>query len=150
QLRLALAAAPEDRAAVELSMAEHRLDEAEQLALGGRTAEALVAGSSYGEHLANAAAALATVERLDPTSLAVVERLSERLTEQQKRASQIAAQLAADPGSQAAPAFRTIASIAPLAAGSTPLSQQIAEHAASITATIASEAEKIARGAQSS
>ncbi|MEK7860761.1 MAG: DUF5667 domain-containing protein, partial [Chloroflexota bacterium] len=36
QVRLALARNPEDRAAVELSMAEHRLSEAERLVQGGR------------------------------------------------------------------------------------------------------------------
>ena len=148
QMRLALALAPEDRAAVELSMAEHRLAEAERLALDGRTGDALVATGAYGEHLANAAAALATIERLDPTAGAVVERLRQRLADQQKRAADVAAHLAADPGSQTAPVFRTIASVAPLSVGLAPLSAQIADHAAAITEKIANEAERIARGGQ--
>ena len=43
QVRLALADAPGDRATVELSIASHRLSEAEQLAGSGRTSDALVA-----------------------------------------------------------------------------------------------------------
>jgi len=148
QVRLALALTPEDRAAVELSMAEHRLAEAEQLALDGRTSDVLVATSSYGEHLANAAAALATVERVDPNAGAVVDRLRQRVADQQKRAADIARRLAADPGSPTAPVFRTIASLAPLAVGLLPLSAQIAENAASVTERIASEAARIARGGQ--
>jgi hypothetical protein len=148
QMRLALALAPEDRASVELSMAEHRLAEAELLALEGRTSDALVATSSYGEHLANAAAALATVERLDPRAGPVVDRLRQRLADQQKRAAAVAARLASDPGSQTASVFRTIASVAPLSVGGLPLAAQIAEHAASVTERIASEAERLARGGQ--
>ena len=148
QVRLALALTPEDRAAVELSMAEHRLAEAEQLALDGRTSDVLVATSSYGEHLANAAAALATVERVDPNAGAVVDRLRQRVADQQKRAADIARRLAADPGSPTAPVFRTIASLAPLSVGLLPLSAQIAENAASVTERIASEAARIARGGQ--
>ena len=150
QMRLALALSPEDRAAVELSMAEHRLKEAERLALDGRTSDALVATSSYGEHLATAAAALATIERLDPTAGPVVDRLRQRLVEQQRRAGDIATHLASDPGSLTAPVFRTIASGAPLSAGGLPLSAQIAEHAAAVTEHIATEAQRIARGGQPS
>lgn len=146
QVRLALALTPEDRAAVELSLAEHRLTEAEQLALGGRASDALVATGAYGEHLANAAAALAAVERLDPGGRAVVERLQQRMVDEQRRAADMAAYLATDPTSQSASAFRTIASVAPLSVGAAPLSQQIAEHAAAITERIANEAERLARG----
>jgi len=45
QLRLALAVSPEDRAAVELSMAQHRLAEAERLALSGSAPDVVVVGN---------------------------------------------------------------------------------------------------------
>jgi hypothetical protein len=56
--RLALASAPGDRAAVELSIAEHRLAEAERFAADGRTSDALVASAVYSQHIASAAAEL--------------------------------------------------------------------------------------------
>ena len=59
RVRLALAATPEDRAIVELSIAEHRLAEAATLANAGYDDDVIVATSEYGEHLANAAAELA-------------------------------------------------------------------------------------------
>src|SRR5205823_6014778 len=59
QMRLALATSPEDRAVVELSIAEHRLAEATALAALGNEDDAIVATSEYGEHVANAAAAAA-------------------------------------------------------------------------------------------
>ena len=46
QLRLAIAVGPDDRAAVELSIAEHRLDEAERLAISGREDDAIIATAS--------------------------------------------------------------------------------------------------------
>src|SRR6195256_5126920 len=66
QMRLALATSPEDRAVVELSIAEHRLAEATALASSGNEDDALVATSEYGEHMANAAAEPAQVEGLQP------------------------------------------------------------------------------------
>ena len=62
QVRLALATSPEDRAVVELSIAEHRLAEATTLASLGNEDDAIVATSEYGEHMANAAAELAQVD----------------------------------------------------------------------------------------
>jgi hypothetical protein len=149
QIRLALAATPVDRAAVELSMAEHRLVEAERLASGGREIDALVATSTYGEHLANAAAALATVERVDPVALPVVDQLKQRLAEQQRRASEVAAYLAADPrSSNSAPVFLTVASNAPALPSGASVAEGIAEHAANVADRIAVVAEQIAVAAE--
>jgi hypothetical protein len=142
QVRLALARTPEDRAVVQLSMAEHRLAEAERLALAGREPDALVATSAYGTHVANAAAELAAVEQLEPTGRAVVDRLKSRLTEQQTRAAEVATRLAADPISAAvAPVFRTLAS-APPSPGTTTVAEQIADHAARVNSQLAAVAEQ--------
>src|SRR5437867_3553374 len=72
QMRLALATSPEDRAVVELSIAEHRLAEATALATLGDEDNAIVATSEYGEHMANAAAELAQVETLQPETATVL------------------------------------------------------------------------------
>jgi hypothetical protein len=147
QVRLALARTPEDRAAVELSMADHRLSEAERLALEGREPDALVATSAYGTHLANAAAELATVERLEIASKPVVEQLRRRLAEQQQRASDIAAHLVADPLTAASAAlFRTVASFAPALPSGALVSEGIAEHAANVADQLAAVAERLAAG----
>jgi len=58
QARLSLAQAPQDLVAVELSIAETRLREATALVAQQRDAEADVAASAFGEHLAAAAAHL--------------------------------------------------------------------------------------------
>jgi len=113
QLRLALAVSPEDRAAVELSMAQHRLAEAERLALSGSAPDVVVVTTAYGAHLAKAAAALAGSEPDDARARAVVEQLRLRLAEQQRRAAGAEARLALDPDGAPARAFRVVASIAP-------------------------------------
>lgn len=148
QLRLALAQTPEDRAAVWLSMAEHRLTEAERLALAGREPEALVATSAYGTQLAEAAAELAAIERLQANGPRVVARLKERLNEQQQRATDIAVLLRTGAAqSRSAPAFDTVASAPPPDATGT-LSEQIAEHAAAVTDQVAAVAEQRAEEEQ--
>ncbi|MDE3112712.1 MAG: hypothetical protein KGK34_07180 [Chloroflexota bacterium] len=145
EIRLALAQSPEDRAAVQLSMAEHRLDEAERLALRGIQPEAIVAGSTYAADLAGAAADLASVERAAPDGAAVVARLKERLAEQQARAARVARELASEPRGEAiAPVFRTVASFAPPAPSGTSVSEAIAEHGADVAGQIATVAAEIA------
>jgi hypothetical protein len=140
QVRLALAQSPEDRAAVWLSMADHRLAEAERLAVAGREPEALVAASAYGTQLAEAAAELASIERLQVSGPTIVARLRERLADQQARAADIAERLRTGTVSaQSAPAFDTVAS-APPADPSGTLSELIAEHGASVTDQVAAAA----------
>jgi hypothetical protein len=140
QVRLALAQSPEDRAAVWLSMADHRLAEAERLAVAGREPEALVAASAYGTQLAEAAAELASIERLQVSGPTIVARLRARLADQQARAADIAERLRTGTASaQSAPAFDTVAS-APPADPSGTLSELIAEHAASVTDQVAAAA----------
>lgn len=148
ELRLSLAGTPQDRAAVELSMAEHRLAEAERLALEGHHPAALVATSMYGAHLANAAAALAEVERQGPKARLVAVQLQLRLAQHQRRAAGVAGRLAADPQADAvAPVFETIASHPPSTAGLT-VSEVIAEHAAVVTERLAKVAERLANAAE--
>ncbi|HUG01913.1 MAG TPA: DUF5667 domain-containing protein [Longimicrobiales bacterium] len=140
QVRLALAQSPEDRAVVWLSMAEHRLAEAERLAVAGREPEALVAASAYGTQLAEAAAELASIERLQANGPTIVARLRARLADQQARASDIAERLRTGTASaQSAPAFDTVASAPPAEASGT-ISELIAEHAASVTDQVAAAA----------
>lgn len=142
RVRLTLAQTPEDRAAVWLSMAEHRLAEAERLAVAGREPEALVAASAYGTQLAEAAAELASIERLEETGPTIAARLRERLADQQARAADIAERLRTGTASaRSAPAFDTVAS-APPAEPSGTLSELIAEHAAKVTDQVAAAAEQ--------
>src|SRR5207245_1852992 len=79
QARLALATTPEDRAMVELTIAEHRLAEATELATQGNDDDAIVATSEYGAHLANAAAELAQVETLTPDAQGLVVQLQQKI-----------------------------------------------------------------------
>src|SRR2546428_1110669 len=83
QMRLALAQTPEDRAAVELTIAEHRLQESTSLAGQDRDAEADAAVSEFGEHLAVAAAYLE--DAAPASSSALVAQLRNRLVQQQDR-----------------------------------------------------------------
>ena len=149
EVRLALARTPEDRAAVELSMAEHRLDEAERLALAGREPDAVIATSTYGTHLANAAAELASVERLDVAAAPVVDQLTVRLADQQKRAADLSTRLANDPVvAAAAPMFATVASFAPPLPSGASVAEGIAQHAAAISQQLAEAAERAAQAAE--
>lgn len=151
QVRLALAQSAQDRAAVQLSMAEHRLVEAERLALRGRQPEALVAGSTYGADLAGAAADLARIERSGPEAAGVVAQLKQRLSEQQSHASRVATELAGDPGAAAiAPVFRTVASFAPPQPSGVTVSEAIARHAADVAGQLAAAADEIAQASEES
>lgn len=83
QGRLALAQTSEDRAGVELSMAEHRLKEAVALAARARHAEADAATSAFGAHVATAAAHL---QESNSTAVpAVAEQLRDNLARQQAK-----------------------------------------------------------------
>ena len=104
QMRLALATSPEDRAVVELSIAEHRLAEATALATLGDEDNAIVATSEYGEHMANAAAELAQVEMLQPETATLVVQLQQRIEEHRATAATVLARLADDPNRAAASA----------------------------------------------
>src|SRR5437762_9294737 len=104
QMRLALATTPEDRAVVELSIAEHRLAEATALAALGNEDDAIVATSEYGEHMANAAAELAQVESLEPDTATLVIQLQQRIDEHRATAAAVLARLAEDPNRPAASA----------------------------------------------
>jgi hypothetical protein len=97
QLRLAIAISVEDRAAVELSIADHRLSEAERLAANGLEDDCIIATASYGSSLADAAADLATVESSDPATAALVTQVQAALTLSQHRAVETATRLAVDP-----------------------------------------------------
>lgn len=97
QMRLALAMSPEDRAVVQLSIAEHRLAEATTLATLGNEDDAIVATSEYGEHMANAAAELAQVEALQPETATLVLQLQQRIDEHRAMAAAVVARLAEDP-----------------------------------------------------
>jgi uncharacterized protein DUF5667 len=111
QMRLALATSPEDRAVVELSIAEHRLAEATALASSGNEDDAIVATSEYGEHMANAAAELAQVESLQPETATLVTQLQQRIEEHRATAAAVLARLTEDPNRASA-----AAALAPLAA----------------------------------
>src|SRR5256886_4210676 len=112
QVRLALATSPEDRAVVELSIAEHRLAEATTLATLGNEDDSIVATSEYGEHMANAAAELAQVESLQPETAALVVQLRQRIDEHRATAAAVGVRLPGDPKKAPLPA----APPAPLAA----------------------------------
>jgi len=143
-VRLALAGAPEDRAEVELSIAEHRLGEAEKLAASGRTSDALVAAAVYSQHLAWAAAELAP--RTDTSDLP--RQLERRFEAQRDRAQTLATALATN--AKSAPAARILAMIATptMAPGGTSV-QRVADTAAGVAQQLvfaAEEAEADATG----
>jgi hypothetical protein len=82
QLRVTFARSPENRIAVELSIAGSRLREAAALEGQGREASAQAAISAYGEHIALAAA---TVEELPPSgSAAALDRLRTQVLDQER------------------------------------------------------------------
>ena len=134
QMRLALADAPADRAAVELSIAEHRLDEAEKLAADGRTSDALVASAFYSEHIATAAAELGPDADSDLDA-----QLESRFSEQRERASSLAMSLSTN--EQSASASQVLAMIAavPLAPANSRV-ERVAESAVTLAADLASAA----------
>src|SRR5438132_1003166 len=108
QVRLALAATPEDRAIVELSIAEHRLAEAATLANAGYDDDVIVATSEYGEHLANAAAELAQVESVTPETATLVTQLKHKMDEHRATAAAVVARLADDPSTAPAAAALSV------------------------------------------
>ena len=142
QVRLALAAAPADRAAVELSIAEHRLGEAEKLAATGRTSDALVASAFYSEHIAAAAAELAPADEID---LSV--QLESRFSAQRERALSLAATLATDVKSERASTVLAMIATSPLAPGRTQV-ERVAESAVTLAADLADAAEEAAPRAE--
>lgn len=147
QLRLAIAISAEDRASVELSIAEHRLDEAERLAASGRADDAIIATASYGSSLADAAADLASVEATNPRTAALVSQLQTSMTASQERVAGTATKLAADPRTAG-----TAQVLAAVSATSTPSKDspatKIADQAAAITARLATVADDRAKLAE--
>jgi len=146
-LRLTLAVAPADRAAVELSLAEHRLSEAEQLAAEGRESDALVATSAYAAHLASAAAELSEVDALAPRAIALLTQLEARLIEQRTRAAQTAERLMSDPRTALAGVVLSAIATAPEGRGPTTASR-IADSASAVSSRLAGVADDRARGGQ--
>jgi uncharacterized protein DUF5667 len=141
QMRLALAATPEDRAGVQLSIAEHRLAEAALLAALGDDDGAIVVTSAYGAHVANAAAELAQVETGEPGPAALVAQLERRIDEHRAIAAAAARRLSDDPTRAAAAAY-----LAMLANGAAPASDL--SPAAAIAARAADAADEIATAAE--
>lgn len=136
-VRLALAGAPEDRAEVELSIAEHRLGEAERLASNGRTSDALVAAAVYSQHIAWAAAELAP--RSDVSDLP--QQLETRFAAQRERAQTLAVSLSVN--AKSAPAARILAMVGrpSLATGATG-AQRVADTAAGVAEQLVKAAEQ--------
>src|SRR2546421_2314233 len=146
QMRLALATSPEDRAVVELSIAEHRLAEATALASLGNADDAIVATSEYGEHMANAAAELAQVESLQPETATLVVQLQQRIDEHRATAASVLARLAEDPSrSVASAALAVIASRGSPSPGLSPAAA-IAQDAADTADEAAAVAERTSSG----
>jgi len=142
QMRLALATSPEDRAVVELSIAEHRLAEATALATLGDEDNAIVATSEYGEHMANAAAELAQVEMLQPETATLVVQLQQRIDDHRATAVAVLARLAEDPTrATASSALAVIASRGSPAADLSPAAA-IAQDAADTADEAATVAER--------
>jgi hypothetical protein len=143
QMRLALATSPEDRAVVQLSIAEHRLAEATALATLGNEDDAIVATSEYGEHMANAAAELAQVESFQPQTAVLVVQLQQRIDEHRATAAAVVARLAEDPNrAAAASALSALAARGSRAEGLSPAAA-IAQDAADAADHAASVAERM-------
>jgi len=145
QVRLAIAIGPEDRAAVELSIAEHRLDEAERLATSGREDDAIIATASYGSSLADAAADLASVESTDPRSAALVAQVQASITASQQRVAATVERLAADPRTVGtAEVLATVAATSSASSRGSPATK-IANNAVAITSRLATVADDRAK-----
>lgn len=141
RLRLAVAVAPEDRAAVELSLAEHRLSEAERMAGRGSESGALIATSAYAAHLASAAAELSQIEAQAPRAAALVAQLESKLAEQRGRAEGTALRLLADPRTAVAGAVLGTIASTPSGTGATAASR-IAQSAAAVSARVSAVADR--------
>jgi len=148
QLRLAIAISVEDRAAVELSIADHRLSEAERLAANGLEDDCIIATASYGSSLADAAADLATVESSDPATAALVTQVQAALTLSQQRAVETATRLAADPRTAVAAAVLASVSATSAPSKDSPATK-IADQAAAITTRLSTLADDRAKLADS-
>ena len=149
QMRLALATSPEDRAVVELSIAEHRLAEATALATIGDEDNAIVATSEYGEHMANAAAELAQVESLQPETATLVVQLQQRIDEHRATAAAVVARLADDPNRASAAAALSAVAVRGARAADLSPAAAIAQDAADTADEAASVAERMAIPARS-
>jgi hypothetical protein len=135
-VRLALAEAPQDRAAVELSIAEHRLVEAEQLASSGRTSDALVASAVFSQHIASAAAELAP----EADSATLGAQLESSFNAQRERAQSLSVLLSQD--ERSAKGGEVLAMIAaPTMAPGRTLVERIAETAVSVADGLADAAD---------
>ena len=140
QLRLSIASTPEDRAAVGISIAAHRLDEAERLAEIGRDDATIEMTAAYGVSLATAAAELASVETLQPKLAALVAQLQVQLLQQQDRVGATATRLADDP--RTAGAAAVLAAVGPrTGADLVPSAVRIADAAAAVTTRLVAVAE---------
>jgi hypothetical protein len=137
-VRLALAGAPEDRAAVELTIAEHRLVEAEKLAASGRSSEALVASAIYSQHIASAALELAPQADL---SISVNAQLEQSFSAQRERAQALATLLSLDESSARGAQVLAMIASPTLAPGRTQV-ERIAETAASMAVGFADAADE--------
>jgi hypothetical protein len=142
QMRLALATSPEDRAIVELSIAEHRLAEATALATLGDEDNAIVATSEYGEHMANAAAELAQVESLQPETALLVIQLQQRIDEHRATAAAAVARLADDPNRALAAAALSAVAVRAVRTADLSPAAAIAQDAADTADEAASVAER--------
>ena len=137
-LRLTLALSAPDRAAVQLSIAEHRLAEAEALATSGRDEDALVASSTYSQQIAEAAAELAELEELRPEVVALVTQLDNRYNQQRSRVQLLATRLSGDPATQRSAEILAVVAAPTLAPGLVGV-QRIAETAAGVAEDLAAE-----------
>lgn len=135
QLRLSIASTPEDRAAVNISIAAHRLDEAERLAEAGRDDATIEMTAAFGLSLATAAADLASVDVQHPKLGALVAQLQAQLHVQQERVGASAVRLAADP--RTAGTAAVLAAIGPRVADAAPSAVRIADAAAAVTTRLA-------------
>ncbi|TMC02022.1 MAG: hypothetical protein E6J35_09830 [Chloroflexi bacterium] len=137
-LRLTFALSANDRASVQLSIAEHRLAEAEALATNGRDEDALVASSTYSQQIAEAAAELAELEELQPEVVALAAQLDDRFNEQRSRVQLLATKLSADPATVRASRILQVVAAPTLAPGLSGV-QRIAETAAGVAEDLASQ-----------
>ncbi|MDQ2913601.1 MAG: DUF5667 domain-containing protein [Chloroflexota bacterium] len=144
QVRLSLATSPEDRAVVELTIAEHRLAEATALATLGNEDDAIVATSEYGEHLANAAAELAQIEALQPETATLVVQLQQRIDEHRAAAAAVVARLAEDPTKASAAAALSALAVRGSPSADLSPAAAIAQDAADAADEAASVAERMA------
>jgi hypothetical protein len=136
QVRLALADAPGDRAGVELSIASHRLSEAERLASTGRTSDALVASALYSQHIASAAAELAPQD--DGSDLGA--QLETSFKAQRDRAQALAVTLASDVKSSRGAQILALIATPTYAPGQSKI-EQVAVTAASVAQQLSAAAD---------